>query len=824
MRSWLANSQEGLAAGARSLEATTELSAVTGLGATSPAAPAGGSEEGGVAPIVHEMLRALVNEMHRCGAGARQRRPPSLCAPPPPTVRPPPPPPCPPPPAPAPPPPRPKPHAPRPTPPAPRPPPRSYERVICHWPVFGPHLEAALCAVLRAIMAAVSRQCGMKLVRGGGGGGGSGPGGGGGGLEAAIVLGGGGGGGGYGGHGHGHGGSPARARGGGGGGFAADAGGRASRLAAGAPNQWAWGADSPRRGGGERERERPEARGPRCLLMVREAVLLNSLKRLMVAVPSYEGCINRWSGGPAAAPPGSPARGGGGGGNGPPSPAARGGGGGGGGFDPYGYSDDVAPCVGAQFAQVVKELRTEYGAAVGAVAERVSAGLAAAPATSVRAILAAARHAVAAAGAHPSALQQQALMEGLAEPLFGTLEECLTNLQARPGGGGGGGGGAGGGGALGGSGGLRGARARGKGGLARRGRRPACSPRMPTRAPARSPPPQAALDSRVFVAVGRGLWDFIGRQLYEFVEQLQARAGAGAGGGGGGLAAARRSSCLRARRAAPTPPPARAPPAGGRGRRARRVAQPPERGAAAGAGQRLLQGRAHGAHGARPRRPRPGRAAARGRGAQAAGLLHDGAQLELHALLIGWARAAAAAAAAAAALPIDGPAAAAAAALPVDGRPAARVRARARFCRRPGGPLARPPHTRPPPPPPRLPARVSCCLALPLGVLLAGRGLRPPGSVKLGRALPARVGLRAHGGLCAWRCCACLRARGRWWRGSGGPQRGSGPAVAGQPVQLCGGAAVALTLAPGMRAMCAAARPRVPTTGLARRRDYGVHV
>lgn len=34
---------------------------------------------------------------------------------------------------------------------------------------------------------------------------------------------------------------------------------------------------------------------------------------------------------------------------------------------------------------------------------------------------------------------------------------------------------------------------------------------------------QAALDSRVFVAVGRGLWDFIGRQMYDFIEQLQVR-------------------------------------------------------------------------------------------------------------------------------------------------------------------------------------------------------------------------------------------------------------------------------------------------------------
>jgi hypothetical protein len=34
----------------------------------------------------------------------------------------------------------------------------------------------------------------------------------------------------------------------------------------------------------------------------------------------------------------------------------------------------------------------------------------------------------------------------------------------------------------------------------------------------------AALDSRVFVAMGRGLWDFIGRDLLKFVENLQVRA------------------------------------------------------------------------------------------------------------------------------------------------------------------------------------------------------------------------------------------------------------------------------------------------------------
>jgi hypothetical protein len=65
----------------------------------------GGSAEGGVAPLVHEMLQHVFAEMGR------------------------------------------------------------YARVIAHWPIFGPYLEAAMCIVLRTIIAAVSRQCGMVQVR-----------------------------------------------------------------------------------------------------------------------------------------------------------------------------------------------------------------------------------------------------------------------------------------------------------------------------------------------------------------------------------------------------------------------------------------------------------------------------------------------------------------------------------------------------------------------------------------------------------------------------------------------------------------------------------
>lgn len=41
-----------------------------------------------------------------------------------------------------------------------------------------------------------------------------------------------------------------------------------------------------------------------------------------------------------------------------------------------------------------------------------------------------------------------------------------------------------------------------------------------------------ALDVRVFVAAGRALWDYVGKDLWEFVEALQeARGGDGQGGG-----------------------------------------------------------------------------------------------------------------------------------------------------------------------------------------------------------------------------------------------------------------------------------------------------
>lgn len=277
VRSWITNSQEMLCSTCRQLEATTELGAASNSVCPPGSSGRGSAEEGGVAPIVQEMLRHVVNEMHR------------------------------------------------------------YEKVIQHWPVFGPYLEAALCVVLRAIIGAVSRQCGMTRV----------------------------------------------------------------------------------------------------LLMVREAVLLNSMKRLMVAVPNYEGQIRSWSGGAAMPPPG------------PPHPQAP---------TQPGY-EDVAPNVGAQFAMVVKELRTEYAAAVASTAERMSNTLCSHPSSSLKVLLSQPK--LSAAGpTNPSPMQQNAAMEAALRPLMGVLQDALGALKG-------------------------------------------------------------ALDSRVFVAMGRGLWDFVGRELYEFVECLQ---------------------------------------------------------------------------------------------------------------------------------------------------------------------------------------------------------------------------------------------------------------------------------------------------------------
>lgn len=116
-------------------------------------------------------------------------------------------------------------------------------------------------------------------------------------------------------------------------------------------------------------------------------------------------------------------------------------------------------CVMRLGNQVVKELRTEYSSAVGSTCQRLSSALAANPATSIYVVLSQAK-------APPSApatpMQQAAMIEALSSGLLSCLHELLGNLAG-------------------------------------------------------------ALDARVFVATGRGLWDFVGRDLLDFVQNLQVR-------------------------------------------------------------------------------------------------------------------------------------------------------------------------------------------------------------------------------------------------------------------------------------------------------------
>jgi hypothetical protein len=119
--------------------------------------------------------------------------------------------------------------------------------------------------------------------------------------------------------------------------------------------------------------------------------------------------------------------------------------------------------------QVVKELRTEYSSGVASTCQRMASALACSPSTSIYTLLSQAKVACAQTGNGMTAMQQASMVEGLAQGLFNCLADVLGNLAA-------------------------------------------------------------ALDSRVFVAMGRGLWDFVGRDLLKFVENLQVR-GRGRGGG-----------------------------------------------------------------------------------------------------------------------------------------------------------------------------------------------------------------------------------------------------------------------------------------------------
>ena len=40
-----------------------------------------------------------------------------------------------------------------------------YERLVNYWPVYAPELEAAVCAVLRAVTVTITCQCGLLPAR-----------------------------------------------------------------------------------------------------------------------------------------------------------------------------------------------------------------------------------------------------------------------------------------------------------------------------------------------------------------------------------------------------------------------------------------------------------------------------------------------------------------------------------------------------------------------------------------------------------------------------------------------------------------------------------
>ncbi|KAK9805114.1 hypothetical protein WJX73_010312 [Symbiochloris irregularis] len=269
-----------------------------------------------------------------------------------------------------------------------------YERVIQYWPVFGPLLEGAVCAVLRESTAAVARQCGLSQVH----------------------------------HNHNPQGPHRR---------------QASAQRLGSPTRdrgWRWAA------------AQPVGPGSYAALQPHEAVLLNSFKRLLAVVPQTEHKLSHWAGGalPSQAPP-TPHTG-------PPSaqhrpesalasPHA-------GGAREYAgpgveitLGGGMGPSLGAQFAQAVKEVRSAYAGAVTSCAERIAGAVFSAH--SITALLQ--QHRL---SPEPSAMSAQL------EPALVALEEVMQSLRQ-------------------------------------------------------------VLDARVFVSLGRGLWDCTAREVFDYTEELQ---------------------------------------------------------------------------------------------------------------------------------------------------------------------------------------------------------------------------------------------------------------------------------------------------------------
>ncbi|EIE27268.1 hypothetical protein COCSUDRAFT_55287 [Coccomyxa subellipsoidea C-169] len=265
-----------------------------------------------------------------------------------------------------------------------------YERVIAYWHVFGPLLEGAVCASLRETTGAVTRQCGLSQVR----------------ADEQRY--------------NGHAPPGMHARNG-------SKFGNDDRS----PNRWKWNATVAAAG------------HARLTVLPHEAVLLNSLRKLLSVVPQTEYTIAKWAGGATAAPstPSSsthPAS--------PPRQGAR---------EMTGLgtermpSGSEGPELGAQFAQLVKELRSEYAGAVTACAARIAQGVFGPSGRSILRIL-----------EHHGITGTPTLMQQQVGPVLEAMEEVILGLTR-------------------------------------------------------------TLDGRVYVALGRGLWDFTAKEIFDYVESLQ---------------------------------------------------------------------------------------------------------------------------------------------------------------------------------------------------------------------------------------------------------------------------------------------------------------
>eukprot|EP00798_Chlamydomonas_sp_ICE-L_P004434 gene4434-14569_t len=191
-------------------------------------------------------------------------------------------------------------------------------------------------------------------------------------------------------------------------------------------------------------------------MSLKEVILLNSLKYLMGVVPGMENEIQHWCGGGiprlnehSAAP----------------------------GTRHDSAFDGMAPQIGAQFAQVVKELRSlaafaaitlrivvkelrsEYALAVAAIASRIVEQLKSKQHCNLKVALAQYKPPFDGGGCSTQQLQDN-MSSSLLSPLLCNLEDACRSLQA-------------------------------------------------------------VLEPRVYVAICRALWDYMGRELFQFVEHLQ---------------------------------------------------------------------------------------------------------------------------------------------------------------------------------------------------------------------------------------------------------------------------------------------------------------